>query len=51
MRIHPGSVVAQRPHSAIIYDELVGMYSHFKICADSRLRFSQLKPMHGEFQL
>ena len=35
MKIHPGSVVAQKSHSAIIYDELVGMDSHLKTCADS----------------
>ena len=35
MKIHPGSVVAQTPHSAIIYDELVRMYFHSKIGADA----------------
>lgn len=37
MKIHPGSVVAQSPHSAIIYDELVCICSHLKTGADNGL--------------
>ena len=37
MKIHPGSVVAQRPHSAIIYDELVCTHSCSKSYIDSGL--------------
>jgi len=37
MKIHPGSVAAQVPHSAIIYDELVWIYFPLKTGADPDL--------------
>lgn len=54
MKVHPASVVAQTPHSAIIYDELVRVYFHLKtggMKLTHFIRFSQPKPMHEEFQL
>jgi len=39
MKIHPGSVAAQVPHSAIVYDELVWIYFHLKANADPNLFF------------
>ena len=49
MKIHPGSVVAQQPHSAIVYDELVGMYSHLKTCANSGPGFHNPNLCTGSF--